>query len=108
MGGWGIILMYAAIIGVLYLVMIRPQKKRQKQEDELRKNIEIGDEIITIGGICGRVVSVKEDDTIVIESGADRTKLKMKSWCISSNETAAARVAAQQPETQKKKGIFSK
>ncbi len=105
------LIMYGAIGLVFYFMLIRPQKKRREQEEALRRNIEVGDEVITIGGICGRVVSVKEDDIIVIETGADRTKLKMKNWSISSNETAKARQAeeaAKNADQKKKGGLFAK
>ncbi len=105
------LIMYGAIGLVFYFMIMRPQKKRREQEETLRKSIEVGDEVITIGGICGRVVSVKEDDIIVIETGADRTKLKMKNWSISSNESAKARQAeeaAKNAGSKKKGGLFSK
>ena len=54
-------------------MMIRPQKKRQKEEQEMRNALEIGDEIVTIGGIVGRVVTIREND-LIIETGADRNK----------------------------------
>lgn len=101
---WGILVIYALIIGVFYLVLIRPQNKRRKQEEAMRKSVEIGDEITTIGGICGRIVSIREDDTLVIETGADRSKLKIKNWAISSNETVHDVPAEEEP----KKGFFSK
>jgi len=105
------LIMYGAIGLIFYFMLYRPQKKRRQAEEALRKNIEVGDEIITIGGICGRVVSVKEDDVIVIETGADRTKLKMKSWSISSNESAKARQAedaAKNAQEKKSGGLFGK
>jgi len=105
------LIMYGAIGLVFYFMIMRPQKKRREQEETLRKSIEVGDEVITIGGICGRVVSVKEDDIIVIETGADRTKLKMKNWSISSNESAKARQAeeaAKNVGSKKKTGLFFK
>ena len=78
---------YILIIGVaLYFFMIRPQKKRQKAEEKLRNSIEIGDEIITVGGIQARVVALKED-SIVIESLVDHSKLKIAKWAIQSNST---------------------
>ena len=100
---WSGILLYAVIIGAFYLIVMRPQNKRREQEEQMRKNVEVGDEIITIGGICGRVVSIKEDETIVVETGADRTKIKMKTWAVSSNETARGR----QPAQPEKKGFLS-
>ena len=77
-GGWAAMLLqllpFALIIVVFYFLLIRPQKKRQKEEQQMRSNLRVGDELVTIGGICGRVVSLK-DDTVTIESGADRTKI---------------------------------
>lgn len=78
----------------MYFLMIRPQKKKQKEEQNMRDSIQIGDEITTIGGIMGRVVTVKEED-IVIETGADRIKLKFKRWAIQTNDTANERMAAE-------------
>ena len=54
----------------------------------MRKNAQIGDEITTIGGICGRIVAIKEDtDTLIIETGSDRSKLRVKRWAIGSVDT---------------------
>ncbi len=87
-----IIIVYIAIFAALYFFMIRPNSKKKKQEQELKKNIDIGDDITTIGGICGKVVAVREEDEeIIVETGADRTKLRFKKWCIYSNDTAIAR-----------------
>ena len=73
----------------MYFLLIRPNSKRKKQEDQLRSSLEVGDEITTIGGICGRIVSIKDDaDTFIIESGTDRNKIKIKKWAIASCETA--------------------
>ena len=86
-GGWGIILIYVLIFAAMWFFFIRPQKKKQKKEEEMRKNICVGDEIITIGGFYGRVMSVK-DDEIVIESLGDRTsKQRIASWAIQQNLT---------------------
>ncbi len=91
-GGSSILIVYVLIFAALYFVMIRPNSKKKKQEEELKKNIEIGDEITTIGGIVGRVIAVRdEEDEIILETGADRVKLRFKKWCISQNNTAMAR-----------------
>ena len=74
------------IVVVMYFLMIRPQRKQQKKEQEMRNNIRVGDEITTIGGICGRVVKVTED-TLVIETGADRNKMTIKKWALQSCDT---------------------
>ena len=80
-----IILLYSIVIVGAYLVMFRPNQKRKKQEDELRKSIQIGDEIVTIGGIVGKVVSIKEDsDSLVIETASE--KMRIKKWAIASKE----------------------
>ncbi len=110
------ILLMVALFAVMYFVMIRPQKKKQKEEQEMRDAIQIGDEITTIGGICGRVVTVKED-SLVIETGADRNKMKITRWAIQTNNTAndrlqaerAAQAAAKEAEkAEKSKGKRSK
>lgn len=82
------ILILVLMFGVMYFVMIRPQKKKQKEEEAMRDNVQIGDEITTIGGIMGKVVSVK-DDCLVIETGADRNKMRVTRWAVSTNNTAA-------------------
>ena len=82
------ILIYAALFGVLYLVLIRPNSKKKKEEQAMRDNIAIGDDVTTIGGIVGRIVAIKEDeDAFIIETGSDRVKMKFKKWAISSVDT---------------------
>ena len=83
---WGTLIMFAVVIAVFYFFMIRPQKKRQKEEEKMRNSLQIGDEITTIGGISGRVVSVN-DDSVVLESPADHSKIKIMRWAIQSNNT---------------------
>ncbi len=88
---------WVVVIAAAYFLFIRPQKKRQKAEEELRNSIEIGDDITTIGGIVGRVIAVKEDDeTVVIETGSDKTRMRFKKWAIASVDT---------PEKQPKKEV---
>lgn len=85
---WLIILIYVALFAVLYFLLIRPNSKKKKAEQEMRNNIAIGDDITTIGGIQGRIIAVKEDeDAFVIETGPDRTKMKFKKWAVSSVDT---------------------
>ncbi|MBQ6264585.1 MAG: preprotein translocase subunit YajC [Clostridia bacterium] len=88
------IILIVAMFGVMYFVMIRPQKKKQQQEQEMRDSIQVGDEITTIGGIMGRVVTVKED-SLVIETGADRNKMKITRWAVSTNNTAVEKAEAE-------------
>ena len=90
-GGFSLIIMllvYAVFIGALYLIFFRPQNKKKKKEAAMRKNAQVGDEITTIGGICGRIVAVKDEtDSIVIETGSDRAMLRVKRWAIGSVDT---------------------
>ncbi|MBR1739408.1 MAG: preprotein translocase subunit YajC [Ruminococcus sp.] len=71
----------ALLLVFFYFFIIRPQRKQEKQDKEMRENLEIGDEIITNGGIVGLVCQIKED-TIVIETGGDRSKIRLKKWAI--------------------------
>ncbi len=71
---------------VLYFFMVRPQRKKEKQAKEMRENLVVGDEITTIGGIMGRVVTIK-DDSLVIETGTDREKIHVKKWAVQTVET---------------------
>lgn len=73
------------MIAVLYFMMIRPQRKKEKETANMRNSIEVGDGITTIGGIVGRVVSIKED-TFVLETGSDRVKMRFKRWAIQDVE----------------------
>lgn len=78
--------MLVLMFGVMYFIMIRPQRKKQKEEEKMRNNLQIGDEILTIGGFYGRVVSIKED-SLVIESASDHTKQKIARWAVQQNLT---------------------
>ena len=73
------------IFVVFYFFLIRPQKKKEKQAADMRNSIEVGDGITTIGGIVGRVASIKED-TFVLETGSDRVKMRFKRWAIQDVE----------------------
>ncbi len=77
---------FGVLILVFYFFMIRPQKKKEKEAKQLRDNLQIGDEVTTIGGITGIVVR-KTEDTVVIETGGDRSKIRVKLWAISENAT---------------------
>ncbi|MBQ2296541.1 MAG: preprotein translocase subunit YajC [Clostridia bacterium] len=83
---WGSLIMIVGFVALMYFMLIRPQKKQQKKEKQMRDSIQIGDEIITIGGIYGRVVSLKED-SLVIESSGDRSKIQIQRSAIGQNLT---------------------
>lgn len=88
------ILFMVVIFAAMYFFTIRPQKKQQKKEQEMRDGTQVGDEITTIGGIMGRVVTVKED-SLIIETGADRNKMKIARWAIQMNNTANEKLQAE-------------
>lgn len=88
-----IIILVLMFVG-MYFLMIRPQRKQQKKDQEMRDSTQVGDEITTIGGIMGRVVTVKED-SLIIETGADRNKMKIARWAIQLNNTASEKLQAE-------------
>ena len=105
-GGMSSILFLVIIFVVFYFFLIRPENKRKKKLTEMRNNISLGDEIVTIGGIMGKVVQVTED-TVTFETGEDRVRLQVTKWAISSNvreekERAAQEAAARATKSKKK------
>ena len=77
------------MIVVFYFLLIRPQKKRDKEVQKMRENIEIADEIVTIGGMVGKVVHVTSDK-LTFETGEDRVRIEITKWAVSSNEGKGA------------------
>ncbi len=98
-GGLGMILPIILMFGILYFIMIRPENKRKKEQEQMRSSLKVGDVIVTIGGITGTVVNVKED-RFVIETGADQVRIEFTKWALSSNETAAAAAREEQKKAQ--------
>ena len=96
---WGSIIMIVALIAVFYLFMIRPQKKQEKKDAAMRDALQVGDEVTTIGGIIGKIVSIK-GDTFVLETTKDRTKIRFLKGAIRSVDVKAADLAAQVMEAQ--------
>lgn len=78
------IIMMVVLFAVMYIFMILPQKKRDKEIKQMRSNLEVGDIVVMECGIEGRIVSVKDLETVTIETGADKTKLKFKRWAVAS------------------------
>ena len=101
-GGMTSIIMIVAMIAVFYFLMIRPENKRKKEAEQMRSAVKTGDEIVTIGGIIGTVVNVK-DEKIVIETSADQVRIELAKWAISSNETATAAAKAEAKKRQEEK-----
>ena len=102
-GGMGSsILMIVVMLGIFYFMLIRPENKRKKEAEQTRNSVKNGDEIVTIGGIVGKVVNVK-DEKIVIETSADQVRIELMKWAISSNETATAAAKEEAKKRQEAK-----
>ena len=87
------------LILVMYFLLIRPQKKREKAVNAMRSNLHVGDEIITIGGICGKIVKTKEE-TIVVQVGADKVKFEMMRWAVSKVVDSKEKRDIKKPEVE--------
>lgn len=77
MGQYGMIIYFVVIIAVFYFLLIRPQKKQEKRTREMLAALKVGDEVISIGGIKGKIRKIK-DDFVVIETGADKTPIEFE------------------------------
>ncbi len=94
------LIMMVAMIAIFYFLMIRPENKKKKKMEEMRNSLTIGEEIVTIGGIMGKVVQVTED-TITFETGEDRVRIQTKKWAISTTAKMEAAEAAAQKGKRK-------
>jgi len=88
MGTVTMLLMLVGVVVVFYFFGIRPQKKQEKENNNMRNNLTVGDEITTIGGIIGKIVSIKEE-TCVIETTHERTKIRILKSAISRVDVKA-------------------
>ena len=95
------IIMIVVMIGIMYFLMIRPENKKKKAAEEMRNSLKVGDTITTIGGIVGTICAVKEQ-TIVMETGADRVRIEFTKWAVSSKGTQSTEEAPV-PEKEEKK-----
>lgn len=80
---WITILMIVVMIAVFYLFFIRPQRKQEKETNEMRNNLAVGDEIVTIGGIIGIIIAISSEDTVTIVTSRDRTRMHILKSAIS-------------------------
>ena len=71
------------VIAIFYFLVIRPQRKREKEIQAMRESVKVGDEIVTIGGIYGKIIIVKED-MITLEVGSTKTRLDTTKWAVGS------------------------
>ena len=101
MGG-STIFMLVAMLAVFYFMLIRPENKRKKEAEQMRSSVKKGDKVVTIGGIVGVVVDVK-DNKFVMETGADQVRIELEKWAISTNETAAEAAKAKAKKDQEAK-----
>ena len=86
--GWGTIIMLVVCVVAFYFFLIRPQRKQEKEQNDMRNSLAVGDEITTIGGIIGQIVSMK-DETITIETSKDRTKIRFLKSAVRSVDVKA-------------------
>ena len=87
------VLSLGLILVVFYFFILRPQQKRDKEATKMRSSLQVGDDVITIGGIVGTICKVDES-TIVIETSADRVRIEFTKWAVSTKN-----VASNQPTT---------
>lgn len=80
--GTQMIISLLLLVVVFYFFMIRPEKKRKKEADQLRSSLTVGDNIVTIGGMTGKIVNVT-NNTVVFETGEDRVRIEIMKWGIS-------------------------
>ncbi|MBQ5649850.1 MAG: preprotein translocase subunit YajC [Clostridia bacterium] len=88
MGGMSTIIMLVVIFVAMYFIVIRPQKKQEKEKAQMLNNLQVGDEITTIGGIIGKVISIKEE-TCMIETGKDKTRIRILKSAVSRVDVRA-------------------
>ena len=100
--GGSTIAMLLMMFALMYFMLIRPENKRKKKDEEMRSSLRNGDQIITIGGVCGTIVDIKEDK-IVIETSKDQVRIEFAKWAVSSNETQAAAEKEQAKKAQEAK-----
>lgn len=92
-GAWGTIIMVGLLFVFLYFFMIRPQKKQERKDAEMRNSLAVGDEVTTIGGIIGKVVSIK-GDTFVLETTREKTQIRFLKGAVRTIDVKVAEVAA--------------
>lgn len=101
---WGSWIMIIAVFALMYFLMIRPQNKKEKEAKQMRDNLKPGDEVITIGGICGTVARVKEEsDRVVIMVGSDRVKIEILKSAIAERHSKDAPVKTEKKEEEASK-----
>ena len=102
-GGMGsTMIMMVMMVAIFYFMLIRPENKRKKEAEQMRSAVKKGDKVVTIGGITGTVVDVK-DNKFVLETGADQVRIEFEKWALSTNETATEAKKAEAKKAQEAK-----
>lgn len=96
------VLMILIMIAVFYFLLIRPESKKKKEAAAMRASLKVGDQITTIGGIVGTICAIKEE-TIVMETGADRVRIEFTKWAVSTKGTQTSEDAAPAKDEKEKK-----
>lgn len=108
---WGTVVMIVLMLAVFYFFFIRPQRKQEKETNEMRNNLAVGDEIVTIGGIIGIIIAISSEDTVTIVTSRDRTRLHILKSAISrvtvpvngTNDDKKEKTDAKSDKSDKKK-----
>ena len=108
-GGYSSIIMIVLMLVIFYLFLILPENKKKKKLNEMRSNLKVGDDIVTIGGMMGKVVHVT-DDSVTFETSEDQVRIQVAKWAISTNARAEAQAAkeAQDRKAAKQKAKEAK
>ena len=101
------IVMIVALFAIMYFLLIRPQKKQEKEIRDMRAALKVGDDIVTIGGICGKIVRVK-DNRLTIQVGADKTKFDIEKWAVSRLDEGRKETASKTSKTEEEKKVTPK
>jgi preprotein translocase subunit YajC len=84
-GGLSLFLLFIILIAAMYLLIFLPQKRREKKTREMLNALEVGDKIVSIGGIAGKIVNIK-DDEVTIETSVEKTQVIFKKWAVKEVE----------------------
>ncbi len=102
LGSWGSIILIVIMFAVFYFFAIRPQKKQEKETQQMRNSLSIGDEIVTIGGIVGIITNITEE-TITIISSRDRTRIQFLKSAVSRVQVPANAPEGDEDKKEEKK-----
>ena len=105
--GYSSSMLLVLMIVIFYVFLMLPENKKKKKLNEMRANLKAGDEIVTIGGLMGKVVHVT-DDTVTFETGEDQVRTQVTKWAISTNVRAEAQAQKEAQEKKANGGLFGK